>query len=280
MVRLVNFYFMPNDITIFNVDNSLNPKLESCNAYYERKENIKILFYKLFKLNKKIFRNKKICITSGDYPEGDSCYEGYDYKFSTTIDIETPFKYNFFPCPHSISWKNVNIGDAENMILNLINFEKPFSSNKIFWAGGPQHQQRLDYKLFSEKNKDLCETRMTDNSQQSRLANFISIEDHKNFKFLIDIQGQGYSARVKYLLATGRPLFIVKRKWAEHWHRLLIPWTHYVPVEEDFSDLKENINILNCNNNLYNEIAINAKKFVSDNILLSNQLPYILSTLK
>jgi hypothetical protein len=271
---------MPYDLTSFSVDKNLDLKLNFSNAYFERKDNVIELFSRLFSLNKDIFKDKKICITSGDYPEAESCYNDFDYKFSTTIDINNPFKYSFFPCPYSISWKQVNINDAEQLIKDLLQNNLQPSNNKIFWAGGPQHQQRFDYVEYSKINTDICETRVTDNTIESRNKNFISLMDHCNYKFLMDIQGQGYSARVKYLLATGRPIFLVPRQWTEHWHRLLIPWKHFIPVKEDFSDLREHFTKVNNDVALYDYISSSSKQFVKDNIILDVQLPFILNTLK
>ena len=52
---------------------------------------------------------------------------------------------------------------------------------------------------------------------------------------LLDIEGVGYSARLKFLLHMNRTLFIQEGRpfwtWAE---RGLIPWIHYIPVSRNF----------------------------------------------
>lgn len=70
----------------------------------------------------------------------------------------------------------------------------------------------------------------------------VSLEDHTKYKYLIDASGQGYSARIKYLLFSRRPLFIIDR---EYWDWIgidLIPWVHFIPVKADLSDLLDQIN--------------------------------------
>jgi len=271
---------MPNDVTIYNVSEDLVCTLIEANAYTERKEQIQILFSSLFNLNKEKFKNKKIIISSGDYPENDDTYKNFDYKFSTTVPIDGDYFYNEFPCPHSISWPVLDIFNVQEMLKNMIQDKNEPVYNKIFWAGGPQHSQRFEYKNFSSINSDICETHLTDNSADQIKKFFIKIPDHSKYKYLIDIQGQGYSARIKYLLATGRPVFLPQRKWVEHWHRKLIPWIHYIPLKDDFSDLRYNYNILEKDTSLYSLIGQKAKEFVLENILLEKQLPHILNNLK
>lgn len=271
---------MPYDVTIYNVSKDLECTLVKSNAYIERREQIQTLFISLFNLNKEKFRNKKIIISSGDCPENNDTYEKFDYKFSTTVPIEGDYFYNEFPCPHSISWPVLGIFNVQEMLISMINDRNKFVYNKIFWAGGPQHSQRYEYNNFSSLNTDICETHLTDNSADQIKKHFIKIPDHAKYKYLIDIQGQGYSARIKYLLATGRPVFLPYRKWVEHWHRRLVPWVHYIPVKDDFSDLRDSYNILEKDTALYNFIGQKAKDFVLENILLKKQLPYILDSLK
>lgn len=271
---------MPGDITIIKIDNDNNIDVVVNNAYFQRKENVVSIFEKLFKLDKSKFTNKKIVIASGDYPEQSHYYTGYDYKFSTTIPSEGEHDFNLFPCPHSVSWECVNIFDAQSMMKEMLLDNRQPLHNKIFWAGGPQHGQRMEYIVFSDLNKDICDSFLTDNTKEQQQQYFLSLPDHANYKYLIDLQGQGYSGRLKYLLAAGRPVFIPKRPWVEYWHKFLIPWEHYVPVSDDFSDLRANISILENDINLYNNISSNARKFVHDHILFEQQLPYIISTLQ
>lgn len=275
---------MPNDFTIIEVNNNLECFLIKCNAYEERKTSVHELFRRLFTLDKRKFQNKRVIISSGDYPESDEIYKGYDYKFSTTIPSRGDFFYNIFPCPHSIAWLNFNMSDVQGMLKEMLLNDRDIESNKIFWAGSPQHSQRRVYVDFSQNNNDICDSFMINNEdpalfKETKQKYFLTLPEHAKYKYLIDLQGQGYSGRLKYLLATHRPVFIPDRPWVEHWHRKLVPWKHFVPVKDDFSDLRENYEILEKDTALYNDIRDNAKIFVQEHILLEKQLPYILDTL-
>ena len=63
------------------------------------------------------------------------------------------------------------------------------------------------------------------------------IEQIERCGYLLDVQGKGYSSRLKLLLFSGRCVFIASRPWQEYYSAGLVPWRHYVPVKEDLSDL-------------------------------------------
>lgn len=73
-------------------------------------------------------------------------------------------------------------------------------------------------------------------------AGFISMEEQvRTFSFSLDVQGKGYSSRVKFLLHAGRPLLLAHRPWTEWYHRHLRAWQHYIPVAADLHDLPERV---------------------------------------
>lgn len=54
---------------------------------------------------------------------------------------------------------------------------------------------------------------------------------------LVDVEGLGYSGRLKLLLHSGRPVLVQDRPWREWYWDSLVPMEHYVPVRRDLSDL-------------------------------------------
>jgi hypothetical protein len=76
---------------------------------------------------------------------------------------------------------------------------------------------------------------------QLRSTKYISTPDLvKTYSMLIDIEGAGpYSARLKTLLWSHRPLLFVERPGKEFFFEHLKAWTHYIPVKRDLSDLLE-----------------------------------------
>lgn len=66
-------------------------------------------------------------------------------------------------------------------------------------------------------------------------------EQVRLFALSLDVQGKGYSSRVKSLLHAGRPLLLARRPWVEFYHERLREWEHYIPVQQDLADLLERV---------------------------------------
>lgn len=66
-------------------------------------------------------------------------------------------------------------------------------------------------------------------------------EQVSRWGMLLDIEGNGWSARLKLLLHSGRPVLVVDRPWREFWFPEFRAWEHFVPVRRDLSDLLERV---------------------------------------
>nr|XP_018260022.1 uncharacterized protein I303_08094 [Kwoniella dejecticola CBS 10117]OBR82180.1 hypothetical protein I303_08094 [Kwoniella dejecticola CBS 10117] len=67
-------------------------------------------------------------------------------------------------------------------------------------------------------------------------ADQMTHEDEANYKFIMDVDGNAWSARFKRLLNTGSLIFkaTIMPEW---WTDRTQPWVHYVPIQIDYSDL-------------------------------------------
>ena len=83
----------------------------------------------------------------------------------------------------------------------------------------------------------------------------------KKYAFLIDIEGIGYSGRLKFLLWSQRPVLLVERPYKEYFFKDLIAWTHYIPVKRNLSDLFFKMNWCLKNKSRVAKIAANALEF-------------------
>ncbi|EIW66773.1 hypothetical protein TREMEDRAFT_70041 [Tremella mesenterica DSM 1558] len=54
------------------------------------------------------------------------------------------------------------------------------------------------------------------------------------FKYLLDVDGNGWSQRFHRLLGSGSP--VIKFTMFPEWHQV-VPWYHYIPLKPDYSDL-------------------------------------------
>ena len=178
------------------------------------------------------------------------------------------------------SWVQAGINDYVETTQNLHKigqFNCPIVS-KVGWIGnvGTHYTRRVLFEM-GKLNGDImdimdCGNWFKNENQNEKLLrlncrNYMSLEDlTKKYKFLIDIQGAGYSGRTKILLWSHRPLLIVERNPVEFFYKDLKPFLHYIPVKEDLSNLIEQVNWCFDNYEKALEIAENAYLFCTLNL--------------
>lgn len=69
---------------------------------------------------------------------------------------------------------------------------------------------------------------------------FVQLHKQTGYKYLMDMNGLGWSGRLMHLLWMGSVVFILDRLNHEFWFRENFkPWVHYVPVSNDARDFQE-----------------------------------------
>ncbi|KAF8330781.1 uncharacterized protein EI90DRAFT_3145699 [Cantharellus anzutake] len=77
-----------------------------------------------------------------------------------------------------------------------------------------------------------CEQMMEDH----RFANAVQLTDHYKYKYLIDLDGMGYSAH--FLAFMGSESAVLKTTvYREFFSDWIQPWLHYIPVSDSYNDL-------------------------------------------
>jgi len=69
----------------------------------------------------------------------------------------------------------------------------------------------------------------------SPMANF------QNYLAVMDMDGNSWSSRFASLLCYNSVIIKVEPQYVEYFYSDLKPWTHYIPVKDDLSDLEENV---------------------------------------
>jgi hypothetical protein len=147
------------------------------------------------------------------------------------------------------AWPQVGIADYEQLIAQMqIAGAKPPIDDRLFWIGNPEtHPTRAEFLKLREREPRISAGAMSwvpnsHDPQTGQLAakdnRYVSLPDHCQFRYLIDLQGRGYSGRLKLLLFSGRPLFVQARRWNEYFSDDLKPFEHFIPVREDLADLQ------------------------------------------
>lgn len=180
----------------------------------------------------------EIVIHTGDYELNKS---NYTYSKRNNYFKVIP-DFNFH------GWPEVGIADYETLV-NEIDAAglQPYRINKVGWIGNRRtNRKRTIMLLIGNNNKTICDffdmNWIKTDSTQLDSTKYISLPELvRTYSFLIDIEGNGYSGRLKHLLWSHRPVLLVDRPHKEYFFKYLIPWTHYIPVKNDLSDLVKQI---------------------------------------
>ena len=225
----------------------------------------------------KLFEGRLGAISFGDAPPDQSWAERFELSFCTTKMIGVPAPCLPFPCPHSLRWPDIGVQNSELLLEELLMARSPYKDERIFWIGAETHPTRRALRDLALENPGIFDielmewTRGPGNISRSKTRQ-VSIPEHRDYKYLVDCQGYGYSGRLKWLLASGRPVFVVDRREVEHWHENMKPWVHYIPVSADLSDLLQNYKRVEESPGLYEEIGHNAREFAASHLRLEEQL--------
>jgi len=148
-------------------------------------------------------------------------------------------------------WPQVGLGDYEDAARSAAaaGMLEP-ETMRLGWIGNcDTHPSRWRLHELGAAHPDLLDVHHitwvpnADGSPMATLAgNQLSLEDQvRRWGLLIDIEGNGWSARLKLLLHSGRPVFIQERPWREWFWPQLRPMEHYIPVQRDLSDLCDRV---------------------------------------
>jgi hypothetical protein len=107
-----------------------------------------------------------------------------------------------------------------------------------------------------------------------------------HYKYVLDIDGNGWSSRFHRLLASGSVVVksTIYPEWNSDW---ITPWVHYIPARTDFGDLYDIMSFFtgapdddtNHHDALARQIAANARKFTEDHWRWEDMQAYMLRSL-
>jgi hypothetical protein len=179
---------------------------------------------------------KRVCINLRDTHDYYEQIQPGDRLFHIT-DVKEKC-HMCFPCFNFDRWVEAKIPDFNQTVQQIrLQGQQPPIINKLFWIGANTHKNRMRLAHMARLHPNLMDACIM--SWNSGI--YVSLPDHTKYKYLIDMEGGGYSARIKYLLHANRLLFIQDRKHWDWCTSKLVPWEHYVPVQNDLSDLVEKL---------------------------------------
>jgi hypothetical protein len=253
-------------------------ELVRLSQYECRGDNAFNILSQLVSRKPEVFEGKRVLISYDDAPTNSAAGGDFDLVFCSTKHRDRDPEFLAIPCPYSLGWPQVGVPDGEAMLHELLAIESEPCNPRMFWIGADTHPSRRKLCELAGQYPDVLEAELMswqkqdDKIELRSRARYVSLPDHAAYKYLVDCPGVGYSSRLRWLLATGRPVFVLDRLFMEHWHDDMVPWVHYVPVQEDLSDLIQAYGEIETRPSLYEKISCNARQFVRENLLLDRQL--------
>lgn len=176
--------------------------------------------------------------------------------------------HNLVPDFNFHAWPESGVNDYEEFVnaIDKAGLQK-FEINKVGWIGNIEtnfrRKQLLEIGRQNNQIFDIIDMQWINTGKVFYdSTRYISTYDlAKRYSMLIDVDGFGYSGRLKHLLWSHRPILLVDRPHKEFFFEYLKEWEHYIPVKRDLSDVIEKT--LWCINNYDKalQIAENAYQF-------------------
>lgn len=260
-----------NNIILTIKDNELS--IQDNGGYESRNEStIKLFTMALKSLLPIKLMDQVISINTQDQPVSHKGQFQQPYKvfsYSTNEDYyDTAIPDFLFD-----HWKQVGISDYETEVESIKSHgQYAPTKQQMFWIGNSNTNKIRSIFLdhYARKYSDLIIGKNTNwiSSDGIKLTsnNFMSLPNHCDYKYLIDLPGNGWSARLKMLMFTNRPLFIVERPWKEYFFNDLKPFVHFIPVNSNLENLVQMIEWANMNPATCKEIANNALLYADNNL--------------
>ena len=95
------------------------------------------------------------------------------------------------------------------------------------------------------------------------------------YKYVLCLDGYGSSPELAYALSLGSVVLLVRSRWTSWFQTVLVEYEHYVPVNEDLSDLMEQIRWCRSNDVECEAIARNANRFYDRYLTIDGLMDYV-----
>ncbi len=191
----------------------------------------------------------------------------------------TQFGQDVIAVPDNVfdHWRNAGMPDYEETCAQIrAAGKKTPQKNVAGWIGNAHmHQTRINLLQMAQEHPAELEAINTGvwkpapNLPRFEVGQgrYYSLpEQVEMYAFLLDVEGNGWSGRLKLLFHTGRPVLIQDRPWEEFYFPQVKAFEHYVPVAADMSDLVQQVQWLQGNPEEGDRIARNAQTFAMQHL--------------
>lgn len=209
-------------------------------------------------------------------------YESTDFYYCTDDSSKLAYLFPDYAFDH---WKEAGIERFDSTVAQIkLASDKTWEVKKIFWIGNTAtNPMRKELMTIAQNNIDILEvidTYVDNYFVHKQKVAYVPLPEHTKYKYLIDIEGIGFSCRLKFLLFTKRLLFLQDRQWKEYFWFDLKPYVHFIPVKNDLSDLLEQYEMIEGNPKLYQEIVANAYQYACTNLTYDKAINTMTKTIQ
>lgn len=192
------------------------------------------------------------------------------------------------PIPSFIfnKWPEVGIGDYEMVVreLRLAAENIPKKLRTLGWIGNPNtHAIRRTLILKKGPFFDFREVFPGSEFEgyvKKPISGFMTLpEQIKEWQYILDVRGGGFSARLPLLLRSGRLVFYQERDLEQWFMPLFRPYVHYIPVSKDLSNLGEQVAWANADDVRSASIVRSCTELADRVLTRSNALDYLVRVL-
>ncbi|XJO74943.1 hypothetical protein BDV3_005693 [Batrachochytrium dendrobatidis] len=164
-------------------------------------------------------------------------------------------------------------------------------TEKAYWRGsttggsnshGKWHNyHRIRLARLAVQNSNILDVALSDTTQcleqdcidirnEFKVAGKEPFDKIYTYKYALDVDGNTFSGRFFRLLESEALVFKMTI-FNEYFEKWIVPWEHYIPIEVDFSDLKQKIEWAKNNDDRARRIAENGRRF-AERILNKSQM--------
>jgi len=190
--------------------------------------------------------------------------------------------------PSFIKTKKIN-EESNNVLLNLDserhvamlhyikNIDKPYhaKNEKLLWRGastGNEIHGKRDlivkkFQYHANHDIDIKYNELiqgyTNDKNEYLLGDYKNLEQQLDYKFLISIEGNDVASNLKWMLLSNSVVLMPKPRICSWFMEdKLEPFVHYIPLNDDFTDLEDKYNWCLHNQGECEKISINATHYI------------------
>lgn len=188
------------------------------------------------------------------------------YKFGDITELQsTPTFVKSRPINHNNLSVLLKLNEVRH--FKFINDSIPFSDKKnmAVWRG-VVHKKNRELLVDQYYQHPKCDIGQIGKLNLNPIWEkpFLSINEQLKYKFILSIEGNDVATNLKWIMSSNSLCFMPTPKF-ETWYMegKLIPNFHYVPIEDDYSDLIDKIDYYSSNENEALEIIKNANEWIT-----------------